>query len=216
MSFTLTASKGNGGGTEKCPAGNHLAVLVAVIDMGTQENSFQGQDVKWQRRAYFVWELVGEQISGTKKNHVIGVDLTLSLNEKAKLRKWVEARTGKVIPEGSEFDVSKELGQPCMLNVVEKNGYPRIDGVAAVPAAFVKSMPPATYPLTALDLDSFIKGTPVPEFVPWMYGSPLADHIKACREIGGAKPQPKRDGGAAGVPNSPNGIATGTNDPIPF
>lgn len=189
MSFNLKVSKGSGGGSEKPPAGNHLAVLVGVFDMGTQENTFQGQDAKWQRRAFFVWELVGEKISGTKKNHVIGVDLTLSLNEKAKLRKWIEARTGKVIPEGSEFDISKELGQPCMLNVVEKNGYPKIDGVAAVPSAFLKSMPPATYPLTAVDLDQFMsKAATIPEWCPWLYGSHLADHINACKEIGHAKP----------------------------
>lgn len=213
MSFTIKASKGGGGGTEKAPAGNHLAVLVGVFDMGTQENTFQG-DTKWQRRAFFVWELVGEKISGTTKNHVIGIDLTLSLNEKAKLRKWIEARTGKVIPEGAEFDIAKELGQPCMLNVVEKNGYPKIEGVAAVPAAFIKSMPPATYPLTAVDLDQFMsKEATIPDWSPWLYGSPLEDHISACKEIGAAKPQPKKaDSGTI----SPNGIATGTNDRVPF
>src|SRR5687768_1016144 len=123
MSWSMTANKG-GGGSVKAPAGNHRAVLVGIFDMGRQwQDGFQGAEGKWQHRAYFVWELVDEPIAGTAKNHVIGIDLTLSLNEKAKLRKWIEARTGKAIPDGTPFDPTTELGQPCMLNVVMKGDY---------------------------------------------------------------------------------------------
>src|SRR5688572_12457251 len=125
--FQVKATKGEGG-YEKAPPGNHPAVLVAVVDMGTQESEYAGE-TKLQHRVYMVWELVTKKMTGVDRNHAIGIDLTLSLNEKAKLRKWVEARTGRPIPEGGEYDVTKELGQPCLLNVVEKNGYPKVEGV---------------------------------------------------------------------------------------
>ena len=212
MALTLKVTNGSGGGTEKAPVGNHLALLVGIFEMGTQENTFQGQETKWQRRAYFVWELVGEMITGTTKNHVIGIDLTFSLNEKATLRKWIEARTGKVISEG-QFDLATELGQPCMLNVVEKNGYPKIAGVAAVPQAFLKSLPKPGYTPTIVELEQFKTGTPIPDWCPWLYGSPLEDHIKACQEIGGPKPQPKRKSEQTGAPAANNAVS---NDPVPF
>lgn len=193
MSWAMTASKGGGGGAVKAPAGNHLAVLVGLFDLGHQLDDFDPAKSKWQHRAFFVWELVGEKVAGTDKNHLIGIDLTLSLNEKAKLRRWIEARTGKPIQDGATFDPTTELGKPCMLNVVEKNGYPKVDGVAAVPAAFLKSLPPAGYAPVAVRLDEFQAGTPIPEWCPYLYGSPLAEHVRASREIGGAKPTPKKN-----------------------
>lgn len=200
--FDMTANKGGGGG-EKAPPGNHLAVLVGVFSMGTQENDFQG-DVTRQRRAFFVWELVGATIAGTTKNHVIGIDLNLSLNEKAKLRKWIEARTGKAIPDGTPFNPATELGQPCLLNVVEKGGYPKIAGVAALPKGMPNPTP--TYKPTLTTLDDFKANAGcIPEWCPWLYGSPLADHIRASIELAGDKPRPKKADGAPA-----------NADPIPY
>ena len=188
MSFTMTASSG-GGKTEKAPPGNHLAVLVAVVDLGTQEHDYQGK-VSWRRDVYLCWELAGEQIAGTTKNHLIGTAVTMSLNDKATLRKWVEARTGRKITEGEKYDLSAELGQPCLLNVVaNQSGYPRVEGVAAVPKGLPAPKP--TYEPFACSLEEFQAGKDLPDWLPWHYGSQLAEHVKASREIGGAKPQPK-------------------------
>src|ERR1700722_9951352 len=132
--WKATANKGNGGGYyEKAPAGNHPAVLVGIFDMGTQRNEFQGKE-SWQHRLYFVWELVTKKMTGTTgRNHHIGLDLTFSLNEKAKLRKLIEARTGKSIPDGQEYEITNELGKPCLLNVVMNKDYPKIEGMAGAP-----------------------------------------------------------------------------------
>lgn len=211
MGWTIpaTGAKG-GGGTEKAPAGNHLARLVGLFRMGTQLDDFDPQNEKWQRKVYLVWELLGVKVSGQDRCHVIGAAVTESLNEKATWRKWIQARTGKPIPDGTDFDPLTELDQPCMLNVIEKNGYPRVEGVAAVPAAFLASCPKATYPVTALtDLNEFASGAfKIPEWVPWLYGSELADHIKASKELGGSKPRPKKGDGPAGQPKK--------EDQIPF
>ena len=217
MAMTLKQTKG-GGKQEKAPPGNHLAILVGIFDMGTHEITYK-EKVSIQHRVYFAWELTGEVIAGTTKNHIIGTDLTFSLNEKATLRKWIESRTGKSIPEdGASFDIASELGQPCMLSVVMNGEYPKIAGMAAVPKNILKVFPNPTYPLTLVELDQFKAGTPIPEWCPWLFGNELADHIRACREMGGTKPQPKKREDT--VQSSPVGLnPDGTakaDDEIPF
>jgi hypothetical protein len=180
------------GAQEKPPVGNHRAVLVGLFDMGHQwqEPFSEGDKGYYQHRAFFVWELVDEQVKGTQKNHVIGIDLTLSVKDTAKLYKWVKARTGTA--PGVGFNPVTELGGACLLNVVEnKAGYPKVDGMSALPKGMAAPVP--TYPLTAVSLDEFqTKPAAIPEWCPWLYGSHLADHIRACKEIGQPKPEPKK------------------------
>lgn len=183
MALLLKPTK-SGAGSVKAPPGNHLAVLVGIFEMGEQEDRFDDKK-KPRPQVYLLWELTGEQISGTTKNHVIGTAVTKSLNEKATLRAWIKARTGKDIPEEG-YNLANELGQPCMLNVVMDGDWPRIGGVAAVPKGFPAPKP--TYPPTCVELEQFIAGATIPDWVPWHFGNPLADHIRACVEIGGPKP----------------------------
>lgn len=186
MGWTQKATKGSVGGTSKAPPGNHPAVLVALIDMGTQTvDGFNGGPSKEQHRAYFVWELVSELEAGTTNNHLIAIDLNVSLNEKAKLRKWIESRAGKPIPDGVEYDILKELGKPCLLSVIlNKDGYPRIEGVAAVPKG--TTVPKPKRELFSWSLDQFQESGEVagiPDWIPWLFGRPITDHISECAEI---------------------------------
>jgi hypothetical protein len=206
MGFPLKASSG-GGSSEKAPPGNHLAVLVGIIDLGTQEHSYQGK-TSWRRDVFLVWELVSKKIAGTTKNHLISAAVTLSLAEKATLRKWIESRRGKKIADGEAVELGDELGKGCLLNVVlSDKGYPRVDGVASIPDGLPE--PKASYSPVAIDLDQFKSGAEIPDWVPWHYGSPVVDHIKGSRELGGAKPQPK-----SAQPTEEYG--TSSKDPIPF
>ena len=184
MAWKMPATKGGGGG-EKAPVGNHIAVCVAIVDMGTQKSDYQGQ-ARWARRAYFAWELVNEPNSAYKsgRNHVIGIDLNVSLNEKAKLRKFIEARVGKAIPEGVEYDISQELGKPCMLNVVDNGkGYPNVDNVSGIPKGFTVAKP--FFEPFLFSLDDVENGNvpTFPDWLPWLYGEKLADVVAQCREL---------------------------------
>lgn len=214
MAFgTMKASNGTGGGTERAPAGNHPAVLVAIVDLGTQWNEgYQGGGGKWQHKAYFVWELVGKKQTGFKdRNHIIGIDLTLSFNEKAKLRKWVESRTGKKIPDGADFDILGELGQPCLLNVVMNKDYPKIEGVSAIPDGL--TMAPALLKPAAWELDEKNLGA-IPEWCPWLYGVAIPDVVRQCKELGGKAGPSGKGGGATGAGN---GSAPQTQaDDVPY
>lgn len=209
----VTKVSNKGGDFEKPPVGNHPAVLVAIIDMGTQEQEYLNQ-TKSLPRAYFIWELVDAKMSGTKDvNHVIAIDLTVSLNKKAKLRQWIESRVNKQMPEDFEYDITKELGQKCMLDVIaNKKGYPVVNGMKSVPAKL--SFSPAQRSPVFISLDDFReKGESIlPEWTPYCYGEPLADIINRCHEItgkGGAKDEET-------VPyGNPNGSAVDA-DPDPF
>lgn len=196
------ASKGGDGNFERAPAGNHPAVLIGLIDMGTQENNFQG-NVTWQHRAYFVYELVNEKMqTAPGRNFILAVDLTVSMNEKAKLRKWIEARTGKQIPDGVEYDISQELGQPVLLNVVlNKDGYPKIESVGSVPRGMNVAKPQNTP--TTMTLDEFRAGAPVPSFCPYLYGEPLANVIKRAQEITGKGLPPQAPPAGSAPPPPP-------------
>lgn len=185
MQPTKSGVGGAGGAIEKAPAGNHPAVLVAIIDLGHQLRQFD-DDGKWQHRIYLVWELVTEKQSGGA-NHVVGALVTMSLHEMATLRKWVEARRAAPIAEGQDFNITEELGKPCLLNIKHSDkGYPRVDGVTAVPKGL--PCPPATRKPFALTLDEYRAGTKVPEWIPWLYGKPISDHIGQSRELSGSKP----------------------------
>jgi len=206
MAFKMKATSGSGGGTEKAPAGNHMAVLVGVFEMGTQEETFQGE-TSARRKVALVWELVNEQIAGAAKNHTVIAAVTQSLNEKATLRKWIEARLGRKLGADEDFDISTELGQGCMLNVIANDkGYPRVEGVAAIPKGI--PVPKPTYPPTAVTLEEFEGGKQIPEWVPWLYGSELAAHVAACQEIGAPKPVRKGQSQPAEQPAD--------KGPIPF
>lgn len=196
MGWTTKAKKGGEGEFEKAPIGNHPAVLVAMVGMGIQENEFNGQ-VTQQRRALFVWELVTEK-NKAGQNHIIAIDLTVSLGEKAKLRGWIEARTGKPIPEGHEYDISKELGKPCLLSVTENKGYPKVSGMAAIPKG-MKVDPPTRQPFL-WDVDQIGENGEIslPDWIPWLYGKPLKDHIKD-RVIEDDEPEAKREPAMAGA-----------------
>jgi hypothetical protein len=218
-----TASKGGEGSFEKAPPGNHLAVCVALVDMGTQTvKAFNpGDKDKDQHRGYFVWELVGEKkADGT--NHLLGLDLNLSMNDKAKLRKWVESRIGRRLAEGEVYDILAEVGAPCLLNVVEKNGYPRVEGMSAVPKGM--AVPAPTYKPFVWHLSEAEAGKiDLPGWIPWLFGRPLGEHVKECHELKGrglsatysGQPVPAANGQANGKAPPPPPAAGGPPSPPP-
>lgn len=200
-------NSGKSGDYERPPIGNHPAILVGIIDMGKQEQEYQG-NVTYPHRAYFVWELVTCGMSGTtERNHTIGIDLTISLNEKAKLRQWIESRVGKKMPDDAEYDISKELGQKCLLDVIgNKKGYPVVNGMKSVP----KGLPFPDHHITpiAITLDEFKSGTAIPDWVPYLFGEPLADVIKRCQELNPKSDEKLQDSAPGGECVAPDDDTT--------
>ncbi len=125
---------------ETCPAGNHLAICSRLIDLGTQETSFQGT-TRHQRKIYIEWLLPDER-DGDGEPHVIGKRYTLSSSEKSNLRQDLESWRGRRFTdadfEGADaFDLRAVLGAACLVSVVhsEREGkrYADVQNVASIP-----------------------------------------------------------------------------------
>lgn len=214
-----------GGASEVPPAGSHPAVLVALIDLGSHEETFKDEKKGTSRTAlvrkvFLVWELTGEKMAGKKDtNHVIGREYSLGLTPKSKLRQMLEEWRGKKYATGEAMDLGAVLGRPCMLSVVHKesnqgNTYAQIASVAKVPKEL--TVPPAQRQPFAYE----VGGGPPPEgdWLPYTFLNgqrvPLKQVIQASaewrKEAGGEAPPP----GDAAEPE-PAGVG-GDEGEIPF
>jgi hypothetical protein len=131
--------KDEGGDFEIAPAGSHLAVCYRVIDLGTQQSSYQGE-ITLYRKLLIMWELPDERMSDGRP-FIISSQYTWSMSERANLRKDLEAWRGRGFTEEDfeTFDTENLLGVPCLLNVVHrpaKDGsrvYANIGGIGPLP-----------------------------------------------------------------------------------
>jgi len=116
----------NKGGTfEPMPSGNYVARCYSMIQIGTVEEEYEGQKKKTSKvRLSFEFptelkvfkEELGEQPFALSKEY------TLSMHEKASLRKDLENWRGQAFTEAEakSFDVSNLIGKSCMINVIHK------------------------------------------------------------------------------------------------
>ena len=148
MSFYV---EDTGGEFERCPPGLHLARCYSIVDLGTQKTEYMGQ-VKFLRKLRFSWEIHGTNdnrqpiVMRDGRPYAIFKNYTYSWSEKANLRLDLQSWRGKPFTqeETRKFDLSKILGQFCMLNVIERQGqngktYANIDGVNPVPSVIKQS-----------------------------------------------------------------------------
>lgn len=178
----LTASDSGGKDFDPIPQGMHQAICTGIYDLGTQFNEFYG---KRQHKVLFCWELPlvrGEFERDGKLMDLpraISKEYTLSLNEKAILRKELETWRSKSFTEEElkGFDIKRVLGVSCTLQVLHKKKndrtYANIVGITPVSAS-AKIDPPEN----PLRFFSFEDNTDIPEGTPeW-----IADKIKKAEE----------------------------------
>lgn len=179
------------GNFERPSARQHKAVLVAVIDLGTQQINYQGQLSKKQK-VYLGWELLEERRKdGTP--FLLGNDYSLSFAANGNLRPLVEGWLGKTFKDGEDYDITPPaskgglLGRYCLLTVVHETSkanreFAKIKSVTAVPEemrAGAYKLRPVTTPFVWQ-----IEERGVPTLVEQLYlfGSKLSDHIAAAEE----------------------------------
>ena len=136
---------------EVCPSGSHVARIIRVVDLGTQEMQ------KWEAppgvmeqkgRILLMFELPLETIlfkdkDGVEKEmpRVISKEYTKSMYETSGLRLDLEAWAGKKFTQDqvNEFNVNTICGKTLMVNVVHsssKDGsktYANVKGLASMP-----------------------------------------------------------------------------------
>jgi len=162
------ASDSGGGNFKRVPAGAYIGRCYSLIDLGTQLSSGQYGD-KMQHKLRIGWELFGEDengnpltvdVDGKEMPMTISKSYTVSLNEKAGLRKDLAAWRGKDFTdeEAKAFDVSKLIGAYCMVNVTtsESNGktYSNVAGLTPLPGALKNAKPAPVHEAQVFDLDN--------------------------------------------------------------
>lgn len=139
MPFVISATSSN---RSTAPAGVHNAVCVDVINKGLMETKF-GKKTKLVIR----WELDAED-EGTGKRYVIGEMYSVSLHEKANLRKMLETWRGRkfTADELRGWDIETLIGVPCQLVVAHKDtddGNTYANVVSVVPASKAFKLKPS-------------------------------------------------------------------------
>ncbi len=121
----------NGISRELIPAGNYIARCYQMIHIGTIEEIILGEK-KRLNKVRIGWELPTETKVFTQEKgeqpRVISKEFTLSMHEKATLRKFLASWRGKDFAEedAKSFDITKLIGISCMLNIIHK---PSKDGL---------------------------------------------------------------------------------------
>jgi hypothetical protein len=161
------ASDAGGGNFKRVPSGVHIGRCYSLIDLGTQLTSGQFGE-KMQHKIRIGWELFGEDeegkpltidVDGREMPMVISKNYTVSLHEKANLRKELAQWRGRDFTEeeAKAFDISKLMGAYCMVNVTtsETNGktYSNVAGLTPIPSALKNSRPEGVHAFIKFDLD---------------------------------------------------------------
>ena len=218
MTATWPMKPGTSSGDwELPPAGNMAAVCVALIDLGTQQDSWQGQP-KDAHQLAIVWELAGMVSAKTGKNHVVCKKFNASLHPKANFRKALETWRGQPIRDDEDFDIFKIVGAPCLLQVSHDktnsgNDIYYIDAVTGLPKGMAK--PTATHhPLIKFKIDHEME-IPEHDWLPLLDGRKIADVIRESFELRERQQQQAEDQRppAAGPLSAPT---TSHGDDIPF
>ncbi len=155
MGLTATSS---GGSFKSVDPGTYPARCFKVIDLGTQKRDYNGK-VSYAHQVMIVWELPTELIEEgdyAGQPYAVAKFYTLSLHEKANLRKDLEAWRGRGFTEEElkGFDLHNIIGKSCMVSVIHSDtGKTKVNGVMALVKGM--SLPEAINPSVTFDIDKW-------------------------------------------------------------
>ncbi|MFZ2414143.1 MAG: hypothetical protein WAW16_07985 [Candidatus Cryosericum sp.] len=136
------------------PAGTHVARCYGVIDLGTQYSEKFG---KWANKIMIQFELPADPMDDGRPS-VISKKYTLSLNDKASLRKDLESWLGRPVTAREEHDgfpLGSMLGTACLLSILHsenaEKAYAYIAGVMSVPEGMI--VPDAVNSVVLYDIE---------------------------------------------------------------
>ena len=164
----IASDAGGEGNFKRVPAGAYIGRCYSLIDLGSQLTDGQfGKKI--QHKIKLGWELFGDDeqgnpltidVDGAEMPMTISKNYTVSLHEKANLRKELSAWRGRDFTEeeAKAFDVSKLLGAYGMVNVTtsETNGktYSNVAGLTPIPSALKNAKPDAVHKDILFNLDA--------------------------------------------------------------
>jgi hypothetical protein len=183
--MAIFASNAGGGNYAPMEPGNYPARCIQMIHIGTVEETIQGK-TKQLNKVRLTWELPTEmkefKEGEGEKPSIISKEFTLSLNEKATLRKYLASWRGKDFTDeqAKMFDITVLVGVPGLLNVIHKTSkdgsktYAEIGSISPLPKGLVcdpQVMPSKILSYDDFDIDMF---NSLPDF--------LKDKIKSSDE----------------------------------
>jgi len=137
---------------ENIPTGTQQAVCAFVRDIGTQEGTYMGRQIR-KRQCVILWELSKKRTRGENAGmpFMISKFYTLSLNEKANLCKDLESWRGKgfTAKEKEGFDISVLESVNCLLNIIDST---KTDGKKTIKVASISPLLPEMQPLLKTNL----------------------------------------------------------------
>ena len=166
--MAFMASDSGGGDFKRVPPGAYMGRCYSLIDLGTQLSVGQFGE-KMNHKMKIAWELFGEDesgapltvmVDGKEMPMTISKSYTVSLHEKASLRKDLAAWRGRDFTEEEArgFDVAKLLGAFGLVNVTqsENNGkiYSNVAGLTPIPTVLKNSKPAPVHANVTFDLDT--------------------------------------------------------------
>jgi hypothetical protein len=136
-------------------AGTHVARCYGVIDLGTQYSVKFG---RWANKIMLQFELPADETEDGRPS-IISKKYTLSLNDKASLRKDLESWLGRPVTAAEErdgFALGSMLGTPCLLSILHggntEKAYAYVAGVMSVPEGM--AVPQAVNPVVLYDIEN--------------------------------------------------------------
>ncbi len=149
--MAIVATDPGGKAFKPAPEGLHGAVCCDVVDLGMMDNKFNPE--KPAHKIRIVWQIEETDPENADKRYIVSKMYTLSLHEKASLRKDLEGwRAKKFSAEESKgFDVEKLLGVPCQVqiihNVSETNGntYANVQAIVPLGKGMQRITPDSNY-----------------------------------------------------------------------
>ncbi len=211
-----------------CPAGSYLARCVQLIDMGTQQSTFENKP-KSARKALISWEILDDDVRRDDgQPYVVSKRFTQSLHEKAALRKTLAAWRGRdfTAQELAGFDLAALLGKDAFLSIIhaDKDGktYANIAGVMRPPKGMVCPVGCGIEPLIHWDMaapDWAVFATLSPRLVQQIEASPEFAALTPPRSVSltprSAPAAPAAPAPAAPAPARPAPAAAARPAPAP-
>lgn len=115
--MALYAKAVEGKSFKPAPEGTTQAVIVAIEDLGLLPNQFRGGEL--QQKIRVVFQLAETRDDGHR--FMVSKRYTLSLHEKATLRKDIESLLGRKLKpadlKGEGFDVETLVGKNCLISI---------------------------------------------------------------------------------------------------
>lgn len=199
---------------ELCPAGNHLATVFKLVNIGHIETEYQGKK-KSTHKIRIYWELPNEPKSYEKTVDgkqvkvdtvaTVSAEYTLSLGDQSKLRPIIVGMLGKEFAsedEAYEFDIESLVGRSCLLNVVHEQTKDKTKTFAVVKSAspLLKGMeqPQMHNQKKIVDVN-----TSPEEEIDALYGT-LKDKVKSSTEWKERQTRKTTDAGIDDIPSEIN------------